>query len=222
LTAVMPETRDSDWSWEGYVERNNAELVATWGNLVNRVLQMTQRYFGGVVPEPGALTEKDRSLLLAVDSAFDTVGTLYDGCKFRAAVQETLAAATRVNQYLEETSPWTTAKTDREATGRSLYTAIQAINGLKVLFAPVLPFTSEALHGMLGEEGRLFGRPVVETYQETTRSHTALTYDAAGAVGKWEREEIAVGRLLPAPRPLFRKLEPVVAEEELGRLRPSG
>lgn len=222
LTAVMPETRDSDWSWEGYVERNNTELVATWGNLVNRVLQMTQRYFGGVVPEPGELTEKDRSLLLAVDSAFDTVGTLYDGCKFRAAVQETLAVATRVNQYLEETSPWTTAKTDKEATGRSLYTAIQAINGLKVLFAPVLPFTSEVLHGLLGEEGQLFGRPVVATYQEQTRSHTALTYDPAGAVGKWERTEIPVGRQLPAPKPLFKKLEPSVAEEELGRLRPSG
>jgi methionyl-tRNA synthetase len=103
LTVTMPETRDSDWTWSGYVERNNTELVANWGNLVNRILNMTQRYFDGRVPESGPLTAEDEALLAAVDDGLERIAELYDACKFRAAVQEILGLATRVNQYLEET-----------------------------------------------------------------------------------------------------------------------
>jgi methionyl-tRNA synthetase len=218
LTVTMPETRDSDWTWEGFVERNNGELVANWGNLVNRVLNMTRRYFDGQVPEPGPLNERDQALLSAVDLGFDEIGRYYDACKFRAGLQETLALATKVNQYLEDTSPWITAKSDPESTARSLYTAIQAINGLKILFAPVLPFTCQELHEMLGEDGQLFGQQVVKEYQEKNRDHIALTYDGSKAVGHWERVEIPSGRKLNKPSPLFQKLDPSVAEEELARL----
>ena len=218
LTAIMPEARDSDWSWEGYVERNNSELVANWGNLVNRVLNMTQRYFQGVVPDPGPLTEADRDLLAVVDEGFAIVGAFYDACKFRAAVGEALRLSTLVNRYLEQTSPWTMVKTDKAATARALYTAIQAINGLKVLLSPVLPFTSQRLHEFLGESGSLFGQQVVRTYQESSRSHRALTYDGAEAVGDWQRHEIPAGRRLPAPAALFRKLDESVVADELSRL----
>ena len=220
LTTNMPETRDSDWSWSGFIERNNNELVANWGNVVNRVLSMTQRYFGGVVPEPGELTAADTALLAAIDEGFATVAELYDGCKFRAAVQEVLRLSTLVNQYLEEASPWTTAKTDLAAAGRALYVTLQAISGLKVLWAPVLPFTSQALHELLGETGALFGEQVIRQYDESTRSHLALTYDDAAAVGRWERPAIPAGRRLPKPRPLFKKLEPELAEQEIARLGP--
>jgi len=218
LTAVMPESRDSDWSWQGYVERNNSELVGNWGNLVNRVLNMTGRYFKGEVPEPGPLAEKDVALLTAIDTGFQIVGDLYDACKFRAALQENLRLATLVNQYLEDTSPWTTVKTDPAAAARSLYTAIQAINGLKILWAPILPFTSQQVHEMLGETGTIFGEQQVKTYEERERSHVALTYDGATAVGAWERREIPAGRRLPKPRPLFKKLDESIVEEELARL----
>ena len=218
LTAVMPETRDSDWSWQGYVERNNSELVGNWGNLVNRVLNMTGRYFKGEVPEPGPLAEKDVALLTAIDTGFQIVGDLYDACKFRAALQENLRLATLVNQYLEDTSPWTTVKTDPAAAARSLYTAIQAINGLKILWAPILPFTSQQVHEMLGETGTIFGEQQVKTYEERERSHVALTYDGATAVGAWERREIPASRRLPKPRPLFKKLDESIVEEELARL----
>ncbi len=218
LTATMPETRDSDWSWEGYVERNNGELVANWGNLVNRVLNMTQRYFDGRVPEPGSLTPEDAALLATIDEGFRSVGQLYDACKFRTAVQETLALATRVNQYLEETGPWRTIKDDPAVAGRALYVALQAISGLKILFSPVLPFTSQMLHELLGEAGKLFGDQRVEVYQERERSHTALTYDGSVASGRWERRAVPAGRELPKPLPLFRKLDSEVAEEELARL----
>ena len=218
LTAVMPETRDSDWTWSGYVERNNAELVSNWGNLVNRVLNMTKRYFKGVVPDPGALTAVDTELLSAIDAGFDSVNRLYDACKFRQVTQELLRLSTLINQYLEKTSPWTTAKTDMDTTGRTLYTAIQAINALKVMWAPILPFTCQQLHEMLGEEGQLFGEQIVENYQESTRSHIALTYNGTTAVGLWQRTEIPVGRQLPKPKPLFKRLETAVAQDELSRL----
>ena len=220
LTVNMPENRDSDWNWGGFIERNNNELVANWGNLVNRVLNMTRRYFDGVVPEPGDLTPTDEALLAALDEGFATAAELYDGCKFRATVQEVLRLSTLVNQYLEETSPWTAAKTDRAAAGRALYVALQAINGLKVLWAPVLPFTSQQLHLLLGEAGTLFGEQVVRHYHEATRSHYALTYDGAAAAGRWERATIPAGRQLPPPQPLFKKLEPELAEQERLRLGP--
>lgn len=218
LTAVMPETRDSDWSWTSFVERNNNELVGNWGNLVNRVLNMTRRYFHGAVPAPGPLTAVDEKLLAEIDAGFESVGSLYDACKFRAATQELLRLSTVVNQYLEETSPWKTAKSDEQATARTLHTALQAINALKIMWAPILPFTSQRLHEMLGEEGALFGEQKVETYEEATKSHVALTYDGETAVGRWQREEIPAGRQLPKPQPLFKKLDESVAEEELARL----
>lgn len=218
LTAVMPETRDSDWSWQGYVDRNNAELVGNWGNLVNRVLNMTKRYFNSEVPHPGLLTEKETALLAEIDAGFDTVASLYDACKFRAVVQENLRLSSLVNTYLEESSPWSTAKTDMQATARSLNTALQAISGLKILWAPILPFTSQQLHQMLGEIGQLFGQQVVEAYEEETRSHVALTYKEAGAVGKWQRAVVENGRLLPQPHPLFKKLDDSVVADELARL----
>lgn len=219
LTATMPETRDSDWTWDGYVERNNSELVANWGNLVNRVLNMTQRYYGGLVPDCGDLQADDLALLDAIYNGFDLVGGLYDRCMFRSALQETLALATRVNQYLEGTSPWKTIKTDPEAAARSLYTSIQAINALKIMFAPVLPFSSQLLHELLGEAGQLFGEQVVREYKELHSSHSALTYDGSAAIGSWIKSEIPVGRQLPKPSPLFRKLDASVAAEELDRLR---
>lgn len=218
LTVMMPETRDTDWTWESFVERNNKELVANWGNLVNRVLNMTKRYCKREVPEPGALTEQDKQLLAAIDTGFETVGALYDACKFRAALQECLRLSTLVNQYLEAMKPWETAKTDLATTGKTLYVALQAINGLKILFAPVLPFSSQKLHGLLGEEGQIFGRSHIETYTEATRSHKALTYDDSTAVGTWQRTTIPSSRILPKPKPLYKRLDESVIAEEMARL----
>ncbi|MCZ7668003.1 MAG: hypothetical protein M5U34_12825 [Chloroflexi bacterium] len=137
-------------------------------------------------------------------------------------MQENLRLSSLVNQYLEDTSPWTTAKSDMQATARSLYTAIQAINGLKILWAPILPYTSQALHELLGEAGQLFSAQLVETYQETSKSHVALTYDNGQATGSWTRADIPVGRHLPQPQPLFKKLDESVAAEELARLGAPG
>ena len=95
LLSNAPESNDTDFTWAEFLRRNNDELVAGWGNLVNRVLNMTQRYFDGQVPDPGPLTAADEALLAAVDSSFQRVAELYGACKFRAALQETLALAKR-------------------------------------------------------------------------------------------------------------------------------
>ncbi|MFK7801958.1 MAG: methionine--tRNA ligase [Anaerolineae bacterium] len=218
LTAVMPETRDSDWTWEGYVTRNNKELVANWGNLANRTLKMIGKYFDGVVPDPGTLDERDITLLAAIDNGFDTVGDFYNKAEFRNALGEAMRLSTLVNQYLDETAPWKTAKTDMALTQKSLYTVLQAISGLKTLFAPVLPFTGQVLHELLGEDGQLFGEQKVVEYQEEGKSHKGMTYDGSAAIGTWARSEIPVGRQLPPAKPLFKKLDTAVIEEELALL----
>ncbi|MGH2537262.1 MAG: methionine--tRNA ligase [Candidatus Promineifilaceae bacterium] len=218
LTAAMPENRDSDWSWQGYIEANNSVLVANWGNLVNRVLSMIGRYFDGVMPEPGQPTAAEAALAAEVERGFEIVGGHYAACSFRAALQEVMALSSRVNQYLEETSPWLVFGQDPAAAGRALNAALQAINGLKILLAPVLPFSAQALHEILGEQGQLFGRQRVETYTEGAGSHQALTYDPAGAAGRWSASPIPAGRALGPARPLFKKLDDELAADELARL----
>ena len=109
------------------------------------------------------------------------------GCRLGAAGRGALRRSTLVNQYREATGPWAPAKTDPQATGRALYVALQAISGLHVLWAPVLPFTSQTVRELLGEDGPLFGELAVREFNEATRSHLALTYDGAMAAGRWER-----------------------------------
>ena len=179
---------------------------------------MIGKYFDGVVPDPGTLDERDNTLLEAIDAGFETVGDFYDRTEFRNGLAESMRLSSLVNQYLDETAPWKSAKTDMAETAKSLYTVLQAISGLKTLFAPVLPFTSQALHELLGEDGQLFGEQQIVEYKEENRSHKAMTYDGQSAVGGWQRSEIPVGRQLPAAKPLFKKLDESVVEDEMSRL----
>jgi methionyl-tRNA synthetase len=105
LTATLPETRDTEFAWEDFVERNSNELVATGGNLANRMLSFAYRRFDGKVPEPGALDEEDRALLERVEAGFETVGDLYNACQFRAALNAALALAREANGYLDRKAP---------------------------------------------------------------------------------------------------------------------
>jgi len=219
LTVAMPETRDTDWAWDAFVTRNNDELVATWGNLVNRALTFAYRHFDRAVPAPGPLEDVDVRLLAQVEGAFGPVGELLAGCKFRAALAEVMAVAKEANRYLEEKSPWFQIKRDRQAAATSIYVALRAINGLKTLFAPFLPFSSERLHGYLGYEGTLFGHSYTATFEEPGgRVHEALCYDDSAATGHWEPGDLPPGQALREPAPLFRKLDESVIEEERRRL----
>ena len=226
LTATAPETRDTEFSWEDFVERNNNELVATWGNLANRMLSFAYKRFNGVVPEPGdpssasgqGLDDEDRALLERVEVGFDTVGALYNACKFRAALGEALALAREANGYLDRKAPWFQIKEDPAAAATTVYVILRVVDNLKMILAPILPHTAQMLHEYLGYEGQLFGTQRVVEYEEQTRSHRALTYDHTGAVGTWAKSELPPGQALREPAPLFKKLDASVIEEEYARL----
>ena len=218
LTAIMPESKDADWDWAEFVQHNNNELVATWGNLCNRVLTFATKHWAGQVPDPGELTDADRDLLARVEAGFDRVGGLIEAVKLRAALEEVVALATEVNKYLDANGPWFQVKTDKAAAGRSIYVALRAIDSLKILFAPFLPFTSQKLHGFLGYDGRLAGEHKVVDYAESASNHLGLTYDPAGVTATWAPSTLAAGQALRTPAPLFKKLDDVVVAEERERL----
>jgi methionyl-tRNA synthetase len=219
LTVAMPETRDTDWLWGDFVSRNNDELVATWGNLVNRALTFAYKRFEGLVPTPGPLADVDTQLLEKIEAGFVPIGELVAGCQFRAALREVMALAREANRYLEGKGPWFQIKEDAEAAGTTIYVALKAIDSLKVLFAPFLPFSSERLHEYLGYEGTLFGRSYTDTFEEEGgRVHETLCYDPSGATGAWRPSELSPGQALRESEPLFKKLDESVVEEELARI----
>ena len=218
LTANAPETRDTDFTWEGFVRRNNDELVAAWGNLANRVLSFAYKRFDKCVPQPGDLDESDQEILAKVEAGFESVGALIETCKFRAALGEVMALTREVNRYLDGKAPWFQIKEDRAAAATTVYTALRAIDSLKILFTPFLPFSSQLLHETLGYEGSLFGRQYLTTFEEETRSHQALCYDASTLTEGWEPSQLPPGQTLRKPEPLFKKLDESIIEEELARM----
>ncbi len=218
LTATMPESRDSDWDWADFVRRNNDELVATWGNLVNRVLSFGHKHWQGQVPTPGELRSADREILTVVEAGFGTIGQALEAVRLRAGLAEAMRLASEVNRYLDKQAPWFEIKEDREAAAKSIYTSLRAIDSLKVLFAPFLPFTSEGLHSYLGYHGALSGSSQVLTLEDALGTHTALRYQGEGAAGRWEPSELPPGQALAKPAPLFAKLDIEIVEQERARL----
>ena len=218
LTVNMPESKDTDWDWEEFYHRNNDELVATWGNLANRVLSFTFKYWEGKVPDPGELTILDLELLRSIEDGFKTVGDEYDKVHLRGALSEAMRLASEVNKYLDQTAPWQQVKTDKETAGRAIFTALKAIDSLKILFAPVLPFTSDKLHALMGYEGSLFGTQSTETLKDELGEHTVLRYDGSKATGKWEPSQLKAGQTLRQPSALFKKLDVSIIEEERARM----
>ena len=140
LTVTMPETRDSDWDWDDFYHRNNDELVATWGNLANRVLSFAYKHWEGIVPDPETLTDLDKDLLATVEAGFESVGNEIEAVRLRSAIQEAMRIASEVNKYLDTTAPWTTIKTDKQAAGRAVYTAMRAIDSLKIPVCTIYSF----------------------------------------------------------------------------------
>jgi methionyl-tRNA synthetase len=218
LTIAGPEAQDTDFTWAEFVRRNNDELVATWGNLVNRVLTIAHKHFGQV-PDPGELDEADRALLTQVEAGFGPVGKLIEACSFKAAISEAFRVADLVNRYLNDQAPWKLVKEDTARAAAVLYSALRAIDNLKVMLAPFLPFSTQRLHEMLGYSGRLSGELRLDTAtEEDGGSHLILTGDYANCMGRWKPPALPAGQKLGQPAPLFRKLDDSVVDEELARL----
>ena len=193
LSINMPETSDTDFSWREFVRRNNDELVATWGNLVNRVLTFVYRNFDGRVPEHGELDEASLQVMKDLDSMFVSMGTSLENCRFREAIQDAMAHTRLINGYLDEKAPWKVIKENRQAAADSLYVAIYAISCLKTAFYPFLPFSSQKVHEYLGYSG------IVEEYG-------------------WQAQELPPGQKLAEPKPLFSKLDDSIVDEETNRI----
>jgi len=222
VAAVMPETRDSDFDWEGFLARNNNELVATWGNLANRMLGFAYKRFDGQVPEPGTLRPADEELIAKSEAAFETVGGRLAACQFRAALGEAMALARDANKYLDDQAPWFEIKSDKEQAAKTVYTILRVIDNLKLLLSPFIPFSSERLHQFLGYDGQLFGDLTIQTYRESSREHDALIYEPDTATGRWKPSQLPAGQALRQPAPLFKKLDAEIVEQERARLGSKG
>lgn len=193
LSINMPETGDANFSWQDFLRKNNDELVATYGNLINRVLTFAYKNFNGAVPDPGELDNVSRSILQKSRNAFDEMDTYLYQCRFKEALKVAMGVAQEVNRYLEDTAPWKMIKQDRLAAGRSVYTALCAISALRILLYPFLPFASEKLHYYLGFD---------------------LDIPNVG----WNFQMPVAGQKLNQPQPLFVKLESRIVDEEMARL----
>jgi methionyl-tRNA synthetase len=193
LSINMPETSDTDFSWREFVRRNNDELVATYGNLVHRVLTFVYRNFDASVPTPGELGRQDQALIGAAEDTLKTVDGLLHGCHFREAIRAVMSLAQETNRYLDEKSPWKAIKEDRQSAASSLYTALAVITNLKTMLYPFLPFSSQKLHAYLGFEGDI------------------------GDHG-WRPQTLPPGQRLLPPQPLFTKLDDSLVEEETKKL----
>jgi methionyl-tRNA synthetase len=214
IMCTFPETHDSDFSWDGFLNRVNNELLAAWGNLVNRMLSFAYKRFDGKVPSYHALTYADTQIINRVELGFSEVGTLIEQVRLREALQTAMALVREANYYLDVRKPWHTIKDDPDDAARSVYTILKVIDSLKTILAPFLPFSAQQVHEYLGYSGRLFGDLKIEEYQEESRRHKGLVYDGSLAIGRWEKSNLQPGQQLCEPKALYVKLEPEIVERE--------
>ena len=193
LSINMPETGDTDFSWREFVRRNNDELVATYGNLVHRVLTFVYKNFDGCVPTPGEFDSRSQALLDKAKDTLNTVDELLYCCHFKEAIRSTMSLAQETNRYLDEKSPWKIINQDRQASATALYVAISVLSTLSTVLYPFLPFSSQRLHEFLGFTGNI---------------------EDDG----WRLHIPPAGQKLLPPEPLFSKLDEGVVEEETSRL----
>ena len=182
LTANAPETKDNDFTWGDFQARCNNELVAIYGNFVNRALQLSQKYYGGIVPECGELTETDKATLQEFSQVKDKVETLLEAFRFRDAQKEAMNLARIGNKYIADEEPWKVIKTDPERVKTVIYISLQLTANLSIVFEPFLPFSSARLRQMLA----------LDTFSWEDLGHTDL---------------LPAGKQLNKPSLLFSKIE---------------
>jgi methionyl-tRNA synthetase len=218
VAVAGPETQDTDFTWSEFVRRNNDELVANWGNLVNRTVSFAARNIGSI-PAAGSLTDSDRALLERSRAAFTTVGESLGRCRFKAASTEVMRTLAEANKYLSDEAPWKLRESDPERMRTICHVALQLVDDGKSLLTPFLPRSSQKVHEMLGGTGIWSGMPRIDEVDEDGGpAYPVITGDYALAAARWESAPIRPGTPLAAPAPLFAKLDPSVVDEELARL----
>ena len=220
LAVAGPENQDTDFTWAEFVRRNNDELVASWGNLVNRTISITAKNLGAI-PSRGTLTDADFALLTQAQRAFDTVGELLARSRQKAAITEAMSVVGAANKYLSDMAPWKLRTEDPERMASVLHVALQVVDDCKTLLTPFLPSSSSKVHALLGGTGEWAAMPDLVEVDEPTAAgspsyHVLMGDYDTGA--RWRSTPIEAGRPLAAPTPVFTKLDPSVVDEELARL----
>jgi methionyl-tRNA synthetase len=223
LAVAGPETSDTDFTWAEFLRRNNDELVAGWGNLVNRSVSMAAKNVGAI-PEAGQLLAADHELLATSKAGFGQVGALLGRSRQKAAIGDAMKVVAEANKYLSEQAPWKLRTSDPERMKTVLYVALQVVDDCKTLLTPFLPSSSEKVHKLLGGEGTWAGMPELHEVSEGEAGEQAgvntygvLTGDYRGG-GRWESTPLRAGTPLSPPTPVFTKLDPSIVDEELARL----
>ena len=233
LTANAPETKDNDFSWKDFQVRNNSELVAIFGNFVNRAVVLTHKYFGGKVPACGNLLDIDREALAEIPALRASLERNIEGYHFREALKDAMSIARVGNKYISDTEPWKVAKTDLERTGTILNVCLQICADLAIAFEPFTPFAAEKLRNMLGVginagfDHRKGEQETVNTYRpgEGAALHTVSSADGLPSCGvclDWshlgETDLLPAGHQLNQPELLFAKIEDEAINAQLARL----
>jgi methionyl-tRNA synthetase len=217
LAVAGPENQDTDFTWTEFIRRNNDELLANWGNLVNRSVSFAARNIG-TVPEPGALTDADRQILQRSQDAFAAVGDSLSRSRFKNAVTETMRTLAEANKYFSEQAPWKLRESDPERMKTVCHVTLQLVNDGKTLLTPFLPGSSQLVYEMLGGSGSWSGTPRIEEVSEDDGPEYPVITGSYDGAARWESTPIRPGTPLAPPVPLFTKLDPGVADEELARL----
>jgi methionyl-tRNA synthetase len=217
LAAAGPESSDTDFTWDAFVTRNNTELVAGWGNLVNRTVSMVHKNVG-TIPPAGDLAPADHVVLEASRASFAPIGELIGRNQQKAALTEVMKVVAEANKYLSDQAPWK-LKEDAARRDTVLHVALQLVDDCKTLLTPFLPDSSDKVHAMLGGEHAWAGQPELREVDDLDGgpAYPVLMGDYdTGAV--WESRPIRPGVPMAPPVPLFTKLDPSVVDEELARL----
>ncbi|MEV0273295.1 methionine--tRNA ligase [Hamadaea sp. NPDC050747] len=219
IAVAGPETTDTDFTWSEFLRRNNDELVASWGNLVNRTISMAAKNFGEI-PAAGPLTVEDEQLLALARDAFPTVGNLIEHHRQKQAITEAMKVVAEANRYFSDQAPWKLkGEEERERLGTVLHVALQVIRDCNTLLTPFLPHAAQQIHELLGGTGVHAPMPQIVEVDDLDGgpAYPILTGDYTGGAS-WETVQIEPGTPLKPPTPVFKKLDPSIVEEELARL----
>ena len=227
ISAAGPETSDSDFTWAEFVRRTNGELVAGWGNLVNRTASMIAKKFGEI-PTPGELEDIDRALLDAVEAGFETVGNLIRHHRQKAALSEAMRLVGEANKYVTDTEPFKLkAPEQQERLATVLWTLAQAVTDLNLMLSPFLPHAANDIDRVMGGSGEIAPMPRIEEVAELDPQVLPADFEGRDGypiitgdytnVPTWERHPITPGTPIAKPTPVFVKLDESIVEEELAR-----
>ena len=219
ICAAGPENQDSDFTWAEFLQRNNTELVAGWGNLVNRTASMIHKSFGEI-PEPAEREPVDDELLATVAAAFDVVGGHIERQRFKAGINEVMRVVGEANAYVSKTEPFKLkAPEQRARLATVLHTLAQAVSDLNTLMAPFLPHGANRIHTVLGGAGEFVPMPEMrEVHDLDGGPDYPVIMGDYSATPAWAPRPVVPGTPIDKPTPVFTKLEPSIVEDELARM----